>query len=125
MGLSIFAIKSGDVIFSFDTHDDETLAKDAEEIANRGEDPFNPNPKYIEGADFSMSEGNFIQLLSAIGLEPSTRSLDPQMVLEACDEYLALKASIEMEDYMGRRAMQLYKVAKVAINNGADAIIAA
>jgi len=125
MSLTIHATKDNDMVFGFETHDETILAPDADALADVGADPFIPNPDYVEGAGFSMSEGNFMQLLDALGLERQTRIFDAQMILDACDEYLTLKVSIEREDYFGRRAIQLHTVAKVGLAAGCDEVVAA
>jgi hypothetical protein len=124
MGLTVFATKAGSAIFDFNAHPETILVDNPDEVSAQGGDPFIPNPDYVEGAGFDMSEGNFMQLLGELGFGRDMREFDPETVRDWTDEYLTLKVSIEIDDYFGRRAMQLHAVASAALERGADTIVA-
>jgi hypothetical protein len=77
MGVSIYAGKIEDYegrdlmgpVIDFRDWNKEILADDADERADRGEDPFIPNPKYTEHAGMNLATANARLLLSKLGFE--------------------------------------------------------
>lgn len=75
MGVSIYAGAieefNGREIFGpvidFKNWKETILADDAEERADRGEDPFLPNPNYVENAGLSLSYATARHMLASIG----------------------------------------------------------
>lgn len=72
MSIDFFAAKLEDKtwepVFDFASHNAEILAPDADARSERGEDPFLPNPAYIEDAGVNMANGNAYFVLEALGL---------------------------------------------------------
>ena len=126
MSLCIYATAKGKIIFGFDSHSEEILAPDADRIAGEGGNPYLPNPAYVEGAGFDMSEGNLMQVLDLLDLPRRSREFDPVQMREACTAYLAghPKPADVMTDaaYFHQRITQLERVASVGIAHGADVI---
>jgi hypothetical protein len=128
MGLVIYSANNDGSIFGFDAHDMHNLAPDHAERALRGEDPFVPNPSYVEGAGMSISEGSFLDILRVLGLNQELRSFEPTMVEDRCRQHVAYSEHFPPRDFhekwMLDAVVKLGKLAEVGRAHGATEIVA-
>jgi hypothetical protein len=74
-------------LFGFETHQIWRLRKDADAVAEQGQDPFEVNPDYVQGAGFDISRGNWAYIARTLALDPDQTFLDVDHVAEALEKY--------------------------------------
>lgn len=138
MTLSIYAAKSetnerGETIYEpivpFEAHNQWRLREDCDARSENGQDPFEPNPDYVQGAGFDISSGNWRQIARSLDLDPDGVRYSVEDVASGLELYgtNTISCTCGLNDmlYVADKVLKLQQMVALARRMGSDTIVAA
>lgn len=133
MPILIYATNEhGSAIFPLEAHAAMILAPDRIARAERGEPPYSSNPVHIPFSGHSLSEGNFLSLVHALGLDPRRGAEGYNFaigeVVHGAETFIAGGAGVPgnpaPDGWWTRQAAILLAIAAAALPHGATRLVA-